>query len=365
MNSASKARSSDGVSRPLNGLSNSTRDVGRLAVILMAMLVLLGRLAPNRAGELIALTLPAVATTPVSEVAADRSTATLSTSSGQILDATVGTSEELGEVIVTATRREEALSKVPISVETLTATQMQLAGVREMADVVRFTPGLVLNQLDDGGNNIAIRGIASSAGASTTGVYIDDTPIQLRQLQYAAGTVFPVVFDLERVEVLRGPQGTLFGAGSEGGTIRFIQEQPSMSEYTWHARAEGAGIQDHAASYEVGASFGGPVVQDTIGFRVSAYYRRDGGYLDYGPVSSFTVHHFDGEGLSGAATMDPEAGALHEDVNWQDTKAFHAALEFAPTPGLTVTPSFLYKGPDQGIANNTNYMAGSKTGGGF
>src|SRR5262249_38713227 len=122
--------------------------------------------------------------------------------------ASVAPGNELGEVVVTATRREEALSKVPVSVAAITNTQMDLAGIREMPDVVKFTPGLVINQSDNGGNNIAIRGIASSAGASTTGVYIDDTPIQVRQLQYASATVFPVVFDLQRVEVLRGPQGT-------------------------------------------------------------------------------------------------------------------------------------------------------------
>lgn len=278
---------------------------------------------------------------------------------------TAANANQLTEVVVTATRREEALSKVPISVAAITSTQMEIAGIREMPDVVKFTPGLVVNQSDNGGNNIAIRGIASSAGASTTGVYIDDTPIQVRQLQYAAATVFPVVFDLQRVEVLRGPQGTLFGAGSEGGTIRFIQETPSLTHYTGYARAEGSSTTGHAASYELGVSYGGPIVDDTIGFRVSAYYRQDGGYLDTGPVLSFAVNHPDGQRLGAAATMVPDLSATRDNVNWQDTKAFHAALTFAPSQTLSITPSFFYQRQDQGYPNNTFYLSGSNPGTGF
>jgi outer membrane receptor protein involved in Fe transport len=126
--------------------------------------------------------------------------------------------EGLAEITVTATRREESLSKVPISVSAFSQEQMDSRGLKQIDDVVRYTPGLTLTRLSNGSNNIAIRGISSGAGAGTTGVYIDDTPIQVRNLAYSSGTVFPALFDLERVEVLRGPQGTLFGAGSEGGT---------------------------------------------------------------------------------------------------------------------------------------------------
>jgi outer membrane receptor protein involved in Fe transport len=242
---------------------------------------------------------------------------------------------------------------------------MEVAGVREMQDIVKLTPGLIVNQGDNGANNIAIRGISSTAGASTTGVYIDDTPIQIRQLQYAAATVFPVVFDLQRVEVLRGPQGTLFGAGSEGGTVRFIQEQPNLTQYSGYARAEGANTTGHAASYELGASYGGPIIAEKIGFRVSAYYRQDGGYIDFGPALSFTVNHFNGEGLSSAATLVPNMAATQDNVNWTDSKVFHAVLTFAPTKELTITPSFYYQRQDRGYPNDTFYLAGSNPGTGF
>ena len=187
---------------------------------------------------------------------------------------------EINEIVVTATRRTETLSKVPISVSAFSQKDLESRGAREFSDVVRLTPGLSLQKSPIGGNEISIRGISSSAGASTTGIYIDETPIQARNLGYAPSTAFPSLFDIERVEVLRGPQGTLFGAGSEGGTVRFIQTEPSLTDYSYRGRAEIATTRSGAASYEAGAAVGGPLIQDKLGFRVSGYYRRNGGWID-------------------------------------------------------------------------------------
>src|SRR5215471_17250355 len=120
-------------------------------------------------------------------------------------------SEGLQEVVVTATRREEELSKVPISVTALTQDAIDRRGIKDINDVVRFTPGVTID--NSGTNAISIRGISSSAGAGTTGIYIDDTPIQMRSVGFNPDDTLPKTFDLQRVEVLRGPQGTLFGAG--------------------------------------------------------------------------------------------------------------------------------------------------------
>src|ERR1700734_1390875 len=130
----------------------------------------------------------------------------------------------LQEIVVTATRHEEGLSKVPISVTALTQDAMDIRGIKDFQDVARFTPGV--NVDNSGTNNISIRGIASSGGAGTTGIYIDDTPIQIRALAFNPDDTLPKAFDVDRIEVLRGPQGTLFGAGSEGGTVRYITTQP-------------------------------------------------------------------------------------------------------------------------------------------
>src|SRR6202000_1005372 len=98
--------------------------------------------------------------------------------------------------------------------------------------------------------SLSIRGIKSDVGTSTTGVYIDDVPIQWRQSGFANS--YPVTFALTRVEVLRGPQGTLFGAGAEGGSVRFVTPEPSMTEYTGQQRVGVSQTECGGPSYEVG-----------------------------------------------------------------------------------------------------------------
>src|SRR5271156_6484086 len=164
---------------------------------------------------------------------------------------TAGADETAGplqEIVVTATRHEESLSKVPISVTALTQDAMDVRGIKDITDVARFTPGVNID--NSGTNNIAIRGIASTGGAGTTGIYLDDTPIQIRALAFNPDDAVPKSFDLERVEVLRGPQGTLFGAGSEGGTVRYITVQPSLTETSVYAKGETSYTPGGAPSYE-------------------------------------------------------------------------------------------------------------------
>jgi len=156
-----------------------------------------------------AILLLACCWTPVWAAADDSAPASAAAESGQ-----------LQEIVVTSTRREESLSKVPISVTALTQEDMDTKGIKDITDVVRFTPGIAID--NSGTNNISIRGISSTGGAGTTGIYIDDTPIQMRGLAFNPDDALPKSFDIDRVEVLRGPQGTLFGAGSEGGTVRYI-----------------------------------------------------------------------------------------------------------------------------------------------
>src|SRR5215469_924273 len=194
----------------------------------------------------------------------------------------------LQEVLVTATRREERLQDVPISVTAFSQEQMDAQGLRSIDDLTRQAPGVSFSRngmgssanYNDENSDISFRGVESQAGASTTGIYIDDTPVQSRHLAFGAVNVFPALFDIDRVEVLRGPQGTLFGAGAEGGALRFLMPQPGLTNYSAYARAELATTRGGDPSYELGAAFGGPIVNDELGFRVSASYRRDGGWVD-------------------------------------------------------------------------------------
>jgi iron complex outermembrane recepter protein len=227
----------------------------------------------------------------------------------------------LQEIVVTATRHEENLSKVPLSITALTQDAMDVRGIKDILDVARFTPGINID--NSGTNNIAIRGIASTGGAGTTGIYLDDTPIQMRALAFNPDEALPQSFDLERVEVLRGPQGTLFGAGSEGGTVRYITTQPSLTETSIYSRDEYSYTQGGEPSYEAGIAAGTPLIDGTLGIRVTAWYRYDGGYIDRtDPVSLDT---------------------LQKNANYTQTKVFRFAAVWAIGDNWKVTPSYYYQ----------------------
>ena len=187
-------------------------------------------------------------------------------------------SNGLQEIVVTATRHEESLSKVPISVTALTQDAMDERGIKDFQDIARFTPGVNID--NSGTNAISIRGISSSAGAGTTGIYIDDTPIQMRSLGFNPDDTLPKTFDLERVEVLRGPQGTLFGAGAEGGAVRYIMTKASTTESETYVRSEVSYTEHGQPSGEFGIAHGMPIVEGVFGVRASVWYRYDGGWIN-------------------------------------------------------------------------------------
>jgi iron complex outermembrane recepter protein len=238
---------------------------------------------------------------------------------------------QMQEVTVTATRREESISKIPISVSAYTQESMDSLGIKDFTDIARYTPGV---QIDSGQtNSISIRGISSSGGAGTTGIYIDDTPIQIREMGFNPDDTLPKTFDLDRVEVLRGPQGTLFGAGSEGGTVRYIMTQPSLTKASGYMRSEISYTEGGTPSYEAGAAYGAPIIDGTLGFRVSAWYRKDGGWIDR------------------VSDTDPTQ-IVDSNANHDETAVLRAAMIWAPTSNVTVTPGFVFQNRER---HDTSY----------
>jgi len=226
---------------------------------------------------------------------------------------------QLTQIVVTATRRAEEISKVPLSVTAISQAGMDMRGIKDIQDVARFTPGIYLD--NSGTNNIAIRGIASSGGAGTTGIYIDDTPIQMRALAFNPDEALPQSFDLERVEVLRGPQGTLFGAGSEGGTVRYITTPPSLAKSSIYSRDEVSQTEGGAPSYEAGVAAGTPLIDGKLGVRATLWYRHEGGYIDLiDPVSLSVVERNANHANAYLARLDA-IWAVND--RWQVRPAFY------------------------------------------
>jgi iron complex outermembrane receptor protein len=201
---------------------------------------------------------------------------------------------------------------------------MDARGIKDFQDIARFTPGV---SIDNSTNAISIRGISSSAGAGTTGIYLDDTPIQMRNVGFNPEDSLPKTFDLERVEILRGPQGTLFGAGAEGGAVRYILTQPSLTASSTYVRSEANYTQYAQPSYELGIAHGQPLVDGKFGWRASAWYRYDGGWVD---------------------RVDPTTGAvLAHNVDYHQTLVLRLAGLWQPAEAVTVAPSMLYQNRQQ------------------
>lgn len=243
-----------------------------------------------------------------------------------------------GDIIVTATRKSEALSRVPASIVAKSQIDLDKQGVRSIQDIAQITPGITFGQSSvlygTGQTSIAIRGVDSASGIPTTGVYIDDTPVQTRiGVSPSLSNPYPQVFDLERLEVLRGPQGTLFGSGSVGGAIRFILPRPEYDDVSIYGRSEIATTQHGAASYEAGLAGGAPLVEDKVGFRASVWYRHDGGYIDR--LDRYTHELVD------------------KDINGSNTLSARLALGAKVGENLTITPSIFYQ--QQKIADGSRF----------
>jgi iron complex outermembrane recepter protein len=244
----------------------------------------------------------------------------------------------LQEVMVTATRRTESVEKIPISITALNDSDLANLGIKGIDDLQQLVPGLqfaVPNGFSSAFTTIAIRGFNSNTGPSTVGLYLDDVPISSRLSGYTnQGSAYPYVFDLNRVEVARGPQGTLFGAGAEAGTVRFISNGPSLTDFTATTHAELAETEGGRLSYEVGAAAGGPIVNDEVGYRVSVWDRSDGGWVN---------------------RVDPATGAVvSPKANTNDKLVVRGAMEFKLAEAWTLTPSIHYQRVRQDDAQRFN-----------
>jgi iron complex outermembrane receptor protein len=238
------------------------------------------------------------------------------------------TAATLEEITVTATRREESVQNVPISIDALTQAQLSASGAVSIADVAAMVPGLQFDLAYPGISTyttISIRGMNANIGASVIGVYLDDTPIMVRlPANGGAGAAFPVLFDMSEVEVDRGPQGTLFGSSSEGGAVRFITNQPSLTQFSGQSLGQFGWTQGGGLSYQAAAAVGGPLIDNELGFRVSFWESKDGGYID-------RIEPY------------PPFGKVGNNTNTEDKQSMRAALAFQVSDDVRITPAIFYQ----------------------
>jgi iron complex outermembrane receptor protein len=180
-------------------------------------------------------------------------------------------------VVVTAQKREQNLFDVPMSVSAVSGDEIAERGAVELEDLQYTVPGLSIAQLAPGSEQIELRGISVFSGLPTVGVYLDELPLNGETGQ--AGLDVRLV-DMERVEVLRGPQGTLYGQGAVGGTIRYITKAPDLEAYAANVTGEVATIADGGVESSVQGAISIPIVKDQFAVRIAAAHQEFGGWID-------------------------------------------------------------------------------------
>lgn len=189
-------------------------------------------------------------------------------------------SNELEKVVVTSQKRREDVRQVPLSVTAIKGDVMQANQIVDFTDLSRNIPNVSFSSQGGSGlSTIEIRGISSQAGSATVGVYMDDVSLTTRNL-YSQGTAEPRFFDIERVEVLRGPQGTLYGAGAMGGTLRFISKEPSLKTFSTDIRAEVSQTDQGGLNSQAQAVINVPLSPNAVGLRIGFQTGHDSGYVD-------------------------------------------------------------------------------------
>jgi outer membrane receptor protein involved in Fe transport len=189
---------------------------------------------------------------------------------------------QLETVVVTAEKRATPLQDLAAPVTAVSGQQLDLMGISDFRELATSVPGLTFVPLSDTTTKIVLRGISTGnlndASSSGTGLYLDDVPMSSA---YGPGGEDINMADLKRVEVLRGPQGTLYGAGSEGGTVRYITNQPDLSQFSGNVNWEASDID--GASTAFGSYADGmlniPLITSTLGLRMVAWERDDQGWI--------------------------------------------------------------------------------------
>jgi len=186
---------------------------------------------------------------------------------------------EVEEIIITANKRAQSLQDVPTSVAAVTGGQVRNRGLQSINDLV--VPGLDIQERSPGFNRITIRGISPSPGTSATaGMYVDETPYVLTIGGQSDLGADVRLFDIERVEVLRGPQGTLYGEGAMGGLLRIIRNKPNISEFEGTVQGQYFDYAEGGDGFSTDFMVNIPIVADKLAVRATGYYREEDGYID-------------------------------------------------------------------------------------
>jgi outer membrane receptor protein involved in Fe transport len=234
----------------------------------------------------------------------------------------------LEEILVTATKRTESMQDIPQSIQAISEEDLKVAGLQSMDDYVRFIPSMSYVSSNPGTARIVFRGIADAANTfiaeSASALYIDEQSLTLN------ATPDPRMVDIERVEALSGPQGTLYGASAQAGTLRIITNKPDPSAFAANIDLMLKGMSEGDASYDASAMVNIPL-SDTAAIRLVGFSARDGGFIDnvLGSTPRFGLY--------------TNAGEEKENFNEVNHSGGRVTARFFPNDDWTVTAGLIYQ----------------------
>ena len=246
------------------------------------------------------------------------------------------------EVIVTAQKRSTFADKTPVSITALSGADILARGVTSFADLAAGTPGVSIKEMGPGQTEFEMRGMTSSGGNSpTVGFYLDDIPLTSpAAAQNGKVVIDPSLYDLSQVEVLRGPQGTLYGSSSMGGTVKLVTNKPKLGMFDFSDEIVGSSTEHAAGNNSENVMVNVPL-GDKVALRVVASESNTSGWIDRVVVGDFPV------ATNGGVTRGDVAAAPvladYKGSNAEATQGARIALLWKPIEELTVTPTFFYQ----------------------
>jgi len=276
---------------------------------------------------------------------------------------TSDSSAVLQEIVVTAEKRESTVQKTPFSITAISGAQLTERGLANLEEVATEVPGISMRTSGPGQTEYEMRGLSSSGGSSATvGLYLNDVPLSAPAASLNGKvTLDPDLFDVSRVEVLRGPQGTLYGSGSMGGTIRLITAPPKLDglessaqivpSYTDHGGFNGGGS----------AMLNLPLIQDLLAIRFVVTYKYTDGWIDRDVISPFPIGPGGACGLGSCTRGNVQSAPIVQQFthsNWERLDGGRVSLRIQPADSLGIDLLGMYQRISMGAPNQVDVPPG-------
>jgi iron complex outermembrane receptor protein len=267
----------------------------------------------------------------------------LASSSADTADQTV-----LEEIVITAEKRSSTVQKTPISITAISGRDLVEHGVSGVADAIQEVPGVSMASAGPGQTQYAIRGLSEDGGESpTVGFYLDETPITPPATSTNGKvSIDPGLYDLSRIEVLRGPQGTLYGAGAMGGTIKLVTNPPDPSKFYGTGESILSGTQGGGINYTQNAMVNLPFADGKAALRLVGTHAHTSGWIDRIVVSNFPLETNPVAGIYGVTRGNvalATATKVVKNSNEEDLNAVRGSLLMNPIENLSLTAAIFYQ----------------------